>query len=919
MKKFLSVFVALLLVIAIIPASSLATTQYGYVTGGWLRLRSSASFSSSTIASYNTGTRVEILGTSGSWYHVKMDDGTTGYMYSSYISLTSPGTGTGTAYVTSTNGYGVRMRTGPGTSYSIIGVYSVGTAVTVLETGTNWCKIQIGSHTGYMMKKFLTTSGGGTTGDTATIWSPNGYGVRLRTGAGTGYSIIGVYSVGTTVTILTHGTTWDYISVGSRTGYMMNYYLTSYSTAVATGITVTPASATAAQGATVALTTAVTGTSLSNPAYTLAVTQNATMASISGNNLVISGTATVGTVIQVTATTVNNNSSGNKITATCTVTVTAGTPVASGISISPASVSVKQGNSVALTTTVTGSSLSSPAYALSITQNASMASLSGDTLTVSGSATVGSVIKVTALSTDNNSTGNKLAAICEITVIASTAPGAPTLSNASAGNTQVTLTWTAPSDNGGVALSGYKVYYGTTNVIGAASSTSLLGGSLTGTTITGLTNGTPYYFWVAAVNSVGEGGPSASNTATPTATVTVPGAPTLTSATAGNTQVTLVWAAPADIGSSALTGYKFYVNTVNTFATATGTSVFGGSLTGTTVTGLSNGTTYYFWVAAVNGTGEGAASTSLNAIPSSPPTDITLSSNTVAENTASGTAVGTLATVDSDTGDTFTYTLVSGTGDTDNASFTIDSSSLKLAVSPDYETKSSYSVRVRVTDSYSNTYEEAFTITVTNVNETPTALALSASSVAENTASGSTVGTFSTADPDAGDTFTYALTAGTGDTDNTSFTIDGSALKLSFSPNYETKSSYSVRVTVTDSATHTFSQAFTISISNVNEAPTAITVSPDPVTVAENSAIGTEIGTFTTTDVDTGDTFTYSLVSGTGDTDNASFTIDADKLKLAVSPDYETKTSYNIRVRSTDSGSASVEQTFTVTITDVAD
>ena len=78
-----------------------------------------------------------------------------------------------------------------------------------------------------MMNKFQTTSGGGGgTGDPATIWSPNGYGVRLRTGPGTSYSTIGVYSVGTSVTILSHGSTWDRISVGSRTGYMMNYYLT---------------------------------------------------------------------------------------------------------------------------------------------------------------------------------------------------------------------------------------------------------------------------------------------------------------------------------------------------------------------------------------------------------------------------------------------------------------------------------------------------------------------------------------------------------------------------------------------------------------------------------------------------------------------------------------------------------------------
>ena len=80
-------------------------------------------------------------------------------------------------------------------------------------------------------------------------------------------------------------------------------------------------------------------------------------------------------------------------------------------------------------------------------------------------------------------------------------------------------------------------------------------------------------------------------------------------------------------------------------------------------------------------------------------------------------SVGLFSTTDADAGDTFTYTLVAGTGDTDNASFTIDGSTLKAGVAFDFETKSSYSIRVRTTDSANNTFEKAFTITVTNVNE----------------------------------------------------------------------------------------------------------------------------------------------------------------------------------------------------------
>jgi len=101
------------------------------------------------------------------------------------------------------------------------------------------------------------------------------------------------------------------------------------------------------------------------------------------------------------------------------------------------------------------------------------------------------------------------------------------------------------------------------------------------------------------------------------------------------------------------------------------------------------------------------------------PTDILISSTSVAENQPSGTAVGTLSTTDPDTGNTFTYTLVSGTGDTDNASFTISGITLQTAAAFNYETKSSYSVRIRTTDQVGLWYEKPFTISVLDQQEQP--------------------------------------------------------------------------------------------------------------------------------------------------------------------------------------------------------
>jgi hypothetical protein len=299
------------------------------------------------------------------------------------------------------------------------------------------------------------------------------------------------------------------------------------------------------------------------------------------------------------------------------------------------------------------------------------------------------------------------------------------------------------------------------------------------------------------------------------------------------------------------------------------------------------------------------------------PTDIALSANTIAENLPINTVVGTLSTTDPDVGDTFIYTLVSGAGSTDNASFNISGNNLRTSAVFNYETKNSYSIRVRSTDAGSLYFEKAFTILVTNVNETPTDIALSANAIAENLAINTVVGTLSTTDPDVGDTFNYTLVSGAGSTDNASFNISGSNLRTSAVFDYETKNSYSIRVRSTDAGSLYFEKAFTILVTNVNETPTDIALSAN--TVAENLVINTVVGTLSTTDPDVGDTFNYTLVSGAGSTDNASFNISGSSLRTSAVFDYETKNSYSIRVRSTDAGSLYFEKAFTILVTNVND
>ena len=101
----------------------------------------------------------------------------------------------------------------------------------------------------------------------------------------------------------------------------------------------------------------------------------------------------------------------------------------------------------------------------------------------------------------------------------------------------------------------------------------------------------------------------------------------------------------------------------------------------------------------------------------------------------------------------------------------------------------------------------------------------------------------------------------------------------------------------------------------VNQSPTDLALSNN--TIAENQTIGTAIGTFTTTDPDTGNTFTYSLVAGTGSTDNALFAISGNQLQSNGIFDFESQNSYSIRVRTTDQGGLSFEKQLAIGVTDL--
>jgi hypothetical protein len=195
------------------------------------------------------------------------------------------------------------------------------------------------------------------------------------------------------------------------------------------------------------------------------------------------------------------------------------------------------------------------------------------------------------------------------------------------------------------------------------------------------------------------------------------------------------------------------------------------------------------------------------------PRDIVLSGATVAENSPTGTLVGMLSSVDTDAGDTFTYTLLDSAG----GRFKLEGNQVVVDDNTwlDYETASSLTILVRSTDSYHLSLDKLLTIEVTDVDETPTDIRLSNATVAENSASGTVVGSLAITGIDAGDTFTFALLDSAGGR----FKLDGAQVVVDDGTllDYERATWHVISVQATDSEGVSLQKEFTIAVTDVDD------------------------------------------------------------------------------------------------------
>ena len=167
--------IALLMAVGLfclLAAPALAAT-YATVQGGWLRLRSNPSYDATVISSYRNGTVVTVLSQENGWARVLTPDYRIGYMDARYLYMGTYPTAVPTvqppsrtwtevnrtAWVTSSNGKGVRLRSSPEvTKTNVLGLYPVGRTVTEIRVSSDgWSYIKIDGKHGYMMSSYLTT------------------------------------------------------------------------------------------------------------------------------------------------------------------------------------------------------------------------------------------------------------------------------------------------------------------------------------------------------------------------------------------------------------------------------------------------------------------------------------------------------------------------------------------------------------------------------------------------------------------------------------------------------------------------------------------------------------------------------------------------------------------------------------------
>uniref|UniRef100_E6XGC6 Outer membrane adhesin like protein n=1 Tax=Shewanella putrefaciens (strain 200) TaxID=399804 RepID=E6XGC6_SHEP2 len=540
-------------------------------------------------------------------------------------------------------------------------------------------------------------------------------------------------------------------------------------------------------------------------------------------------------------------------------------------------------------------------------------------------------------------------------------PGAPTIGTAVAGDTQASVTFTAPVNTGGTSITGYTV---TTN----PAHVPPVNGAASPIVITGLTNGQGYTFTITAENVAGSGPASvASNSVTPktiqtitfnqpgaqnfgttptliattdaigliptftsstpgvctitsgglltfvaagsctinadqagnagylaatqvsrtfTVNPVVPGVPTIGTATAGIAQATIAFTAPAFSGGSMITGYSVTANPGGATATGAGSPI--------TLSGLTNGVSYTFTVSATNIVGTGASSSASNAVvPNGAPTI----SGTPALSINQDTLYSFIPTATDTAGDTLTFSITNkptwATFEPATGALTGTPTNADIGITN--------GIVISVSDGTLSASLPAFSITVVNVNDAPSITSVAITTATQDVAYSYT---FVASDADTGDVISLSAV-----TKPSWLTFNAASGVLSGTPSNADVGMHPVMLRVTDTDGLTAEQSFTITVTNVNDAPSISSVA---ITTATQDVAYSY--TLVASDADTGDVISLSAV-----TKPSWLTFNAASGVLSGTPSNADVGMHPVMLRVTDTDGLTAEQSFTITVTNVND
>ena len=258
-KKGTALLLSALLLASALPLAAYAE-EVSAKTTEYVNFRSGPGTNYSSQGIIASGTTITVTDTSNSeWYAVRLSNGSTGYIYAEYISMSTGGsTSNGEERSAKTTEY-VNFRSGPGTNYNSKGVIALGTTVTVTDTSNaQWYAVRLSNgSTGYIFAEYISFTGSNTPSATAAPTQAPSNGseqtaktteyVNFRSGPGTNYSSKGVIALGTTVTVTdTSNSEWYAVRLSNgSTGYIFAQYLKLNSSSSATA---TPAPTQAPNG-----------------------------------------------------------------------------------------------------------------------------------------------------------------------------------------------------------------------------------------------------------------------------------------------------------------------------------------------------------------------------------------------------------------------------------------------------------------------------------------------------------------------------------------------------------------------------------------------------------------------------------------------------------------------------------------------